>query len=133
MKGVQQFGRWGKLTPRYIGPFRIVERVGAISYRLDLPTSILGVHDIFFVSMLKKHLRDKEQQRVIDASELEIQANLATIEIPVCILVREDKKLRNKVIHLVKVQWNRKGAEEASWEHEEDMHRDHPHLFEQVK
>ncbi|XP_020262586.1 uncharacterized protein LOC109838559 [Asparagus officinalis] len=104
MKGVQQFGRRGKLAPRYVGLFRITERVGAVSYRLDLPASISSVHDVFHVSMLKKHLRDEEQQRVIDTSEIEIQTDLSTIEVPVCILAREDKRLRNKVIPLVKFQ-----------------------------
>ncbi|XP_020249247.1 uncharacterized protein LOC109826636 [Asparagus officinalis] len=101
IKGVQRFDRRGKLALRYISPFTIVEHVGAESYRLDLPSSMSGV---FHVLMLKKHLHDWEQQRVIDAPELEIQADLTTIEIPVCILAREDKKLRNKVIPLVKVK-----------------------------
>ncbi|XP_020250860.1 uncharacterized protein LOC109828241 [Asparagus officinalis] len=114
MKGVQRFGRRRKLALRYVGPFKIVEHIGVVSYRLNLPTSILSVHDVFYVSMLKKNLRDKEQQRVIDAPEFEIQPDLTTIKVPVCILVREDKKLRNKIIPLVKVQWNRKGVEEAS-------------------
>ena len=66
---------------------------------------------------------------MIDTSEIEIQTDLSTIKVPVCILAREDKRLRNKVIPLVKFQLNWKGAEEASWECEEDMHRDYPHLF----
>nr|ABD63116.1 hypothetical protein 18.t00012 [Asparagus officinalis] len=130
MKGVQQFRRLGKLTPRYVGPFRIIERIGAVLYRLDLSASMLSVHDVFHVSMLKKHLRDEELQRIINIPKIEIQTDLSTIEVPVCILGREDKKIRNKVIPLVKVQWNRSRTEEASWEHEEDMCRDYPHLFE---
>ena len=70
---------------------------------------------------------------MLDAPEIELRDDLSTIEIPVAILTREDKRLRNKVIPLVKVQWNRSGLEEASWEREEDMRRDYPHLFEQVK
>ncbi|XP_020255080.1 uncharacterized protein LOC109832041 [Asparagus officinalis] len=110
MKGVQQFGRWGKLAPRYVGPFRIIKRIGVVSYRLELPASMSSVHDIFHILMLKKHLRDEEQQRVIDASEIEIQDDLTTVEIPICILAKESKNLRNKVIPLVKVQWSRHGA-----------------------
>ncbi|XP_020253936.1 uncharacterized protein LOC109831002 [Asparagus officinalis] len=102
----------------------------AISYRLDLPASISSIHDVFHVSMLKKYLRDEDQQRVLDASEVEIYYDLTNIETPVRILAREDKRLRNKVIPLVKVQWNRKRAKEASWEREEDMRQDYPHLFE---
>ncbi|XP_020262728.1 uncharacterized protein LOC109838713 [Asparagus officinalis] len=131
MKGVQRFDRRGKLTPRYIGLFLISERIGAISYWLDLPASMSSIHDVFHVSMLKKHLRDDEEQRVLDAPKIEIQEELTTIEIHVCILAKEDKKLRNKVIPLIKVQWNRRGAEETSWEREEDIRRDYPHLFEQ--
>ncbi|XP_020245237.1 uncharacterized protein LOC109823374 [Asparagus officinalis] len=115
MKGVQHFSRWGKLAPRYIGPFLMS-----------------SIHDVFHVSMLKKHLRNEEEKRVLDAPEVEIHDDLTMIEILVCILTKEKNKLRNKMIHLVKVQWNRRGTEETSWEHEEDMRRDFPHLFEQV-
>ncbi|XP_020266777.1 uncharacterized protein LOC109842291 [Asparagus officinalis] len=114
MKGVKRFGKWGKLFLRYIGPYRIVDRTGAVSYRLDLSASMSGVHDVFHISMLKKHLQDEEQQRVVDVPDLELQTDLTTIETPIIILARENKKLRNKVIPLVKVQWNRKGVEEAS-------------------
>ncbi|XP_020258844.1 uncharacterized protein LOC109835273 [Asparagus officinalis] len=130
MKGVQGFGRWGKLATRYIGSFWIVERIRAISYRLDLLVSMSSIHDVFYVLILKKHLRDEEQQRVLDTLEVEIHDDLTTIEAPVRILAREEKRLRNKVIPLVKVQWNWKGAEEASWELEEDMRHDYPHMFE---
>ena len=84
---------------------------------------------MFIVSMLRKHLWD-EEQRVVDLSELQLQLDITTEETPVCILAKEDKKLRNKVIHLVKVQWNRWGVEETSWDHEENMRRDYPQLFE---
>ncbi|XP_020242901.1 uncharacterized protein LOC109821119 [Asparagus officinalis] len=93
----------------YIGQFRIVECIGAILYRLDLPVSMSSIHDIFNVLMLNKCLHNE-----------------------VRILAKKDKRLRNKVIHLVKVQWNRKEADEASWECEEDIHRDYPHLLEQA-
>ena len=106
IKCVQRFCRRGNLAPMYIGPFRIVERIRAISYRLDLPASMSSIHDVFYISMLKKHLRDEEKQRVIDAPEIDIQDDFTTVEISVCILARENKKLRNKVIPLVKVQWN---------------------------
>ena len=80
-----------------------MENIGVVSYGLDLPASMSSIHNVFHVSMLKKHLHDEEQQRVLDTPEIELQEDLTTIEIPVCILVREDKRLRNKVIPLVKV------------------------------
>ncbi|XP_020255767.1 uncharacterized protein LOC109832764 [Asparagus officinalis] len=130
MKGVQRFSRRGKLTPRYIDPFKIVERIGSVSYLLDLPTSMSSVHDVIYILMLEKYLHDEEQQRVLGAPDIKLNDDLCVIEIPICILANEDKKLKNKVIHLIKVQWNWKGAENASWERDEDMFRDYPHLFE---
>ena len=129
MKGVRRFGKKGKLAPRYIGPFRISERIGAVSYRLELPSSLSDVHDVFHISMLKKHLRDEDQQRIVDVSDIQLQPDMTTVETPVRILAKENKRLRNKTIPLVKVQWNRQGVEEASWEREEDMCRDYPKLF----
>lgn len=113
MKGVRRFGRKDKLALRYTGPFGIVGRTGAMSYRLKLPDSLVDVHDVFYVSMLKRHLRD-EQQQVVDFTELQLKPDFTTVEAPVCILA--DKKLRNIVIPLVKIQWNRRGVEKASWE-----------------
>ena len=101
-----------------------------VSYWLELPAGLLDVHDILHVSMLKKHLRDDEQERTVDLSELELQPDLTTVEIPVRVLAREVKELSHKLIPLVKVQWNRHGVEEASWEREEDMCRDFLQLFE---
>jgi len=72
MKGVKHFEKKGKLAPRYIGSFKIIERIGVASYRLELPNSLANVHDVFHVSMLRKHLRDEEQQHVIDVSELHL-------------------------------------------------------------
>jgi hypothetical protein len=131
MKGVRRFGKRGKLAPRYVGPFRISERIGAVSYRLELPQSLSSVHDVFHISMLRKHLRDEEQQQMSDLADLDLQPDISTVELPVRILAREEKQLRNKVIPLVKVQWSRRGVEEASWEREEDMRRDFPDLFEE--
>lgn len=123
MKGVRRFGKKGKLTSKFIGPFRIIVRIRAVLYRLDLPESIAGVHDVFHVSMLRKHLGGEEQQHVADLSELQLQPDLTTVEASVHVLAREDKRQRNKVIPLVKVQLNCSSMEEVSWEREEDMHR----------
>jgi len=132
MKGVKRFGRKGKLAPRYVGPFRISERVGAVSYRLKLPESLSSVHSVFHISMLRKHLRDQEQYQVSDISDIQLEQDFSTVEVPIRILAKETKQLRNKTIPLVKVQWSRQGTEEASWEREEHMRRDYPHLFEET-
>jgi hypothetical protein len=131
MKGVRRFGKKGKLAPRYVGPFRICQRIGAVAYRLELPHALSSVHDVFHISMLRKHLRAEEQQQVSDLTDLDLQQDLSTVELPVRILARETKQLRNRIIPLVKVQWSRHGTEEASWEREEDMRRDFPDLFEE--
>jgi hypothetical protein len=129
MKGVRRFGKRGKLAPRYIGPFRVLARIGAVSYRLQLPAELADVHDVFHVSMLRKFFRDEEREQIVDLSDLDLQPDLTTVEMPVRVLDREVKELRHKVIPLVKVLWNRGGVEEASWEREEDMRRDFPQLF----
>ena len=125
MKDVKRFGRKGKLTPRYIRSFKIFERVGVVSYCLELPATLKDVHDVLHLSMLRKYLRDEEQLQVMPLSELQLQLNAITAETPLCILAKEDKKLRNKIIPLVKVQWSRRGVEEASWGREKDMRRDY--------
>jgi hypothetical protein len=126
MKGVRRFGKRGKLAPRYIGPFRVLARIGAVSYRLQLPATLADVHDVFHVSMLRRHFRDEERGQIVDLSDLDLQPDLTSVEMPIRVLAREVKELRHKVIPLVKVQWNRGGVEETSWEREEDMRRDYP-------
>jgi hypothetical protein len=129
MKGVRRFGKRGKLAPRYIGPFRVLARIGAVSYRLQLPAELAGVHDVFHVSMLRRHFRDEEREQIVDLSDLDLQPDLTTVEMPVRVLDREVKVLRHKQIPLLKVLWSRRGVEETSWEREEDMRRDYPQLF----
>ena len=79
--------------------------------------------------MLRRHFRDEERAQIVDLSELELQSDLTTVEMPVRVLAREVKELRHKKIPLLKVQWNRGGVEETYWEREEEMRRDFPQLF----
>ncbi|KAL4026457.1 hypothetical protein IC575_014888 [Cucumis melo] len=118
MKGVLRFERRGKLSPRFVGPFEILERIGPVAYRLALPPSLSTVHDVFHVSMLRKYVPDPSH--VVDYEPLEIDENLSYVEQPVEVLAREVKTLRNKQIPLVKVLW-RNHLEEATWEREDDM------------
>ena len=126
-KGVLRFGKRGKLSPRYIGPYRIVERIGEVAYRLELPSDLDRIHDVFHVSMLRKYIPDPSH--VLTEQPVEIQENLTYEEEPVQILDRREQVLRNKTIPLVKVLWRSHTVEEATWEHEEQMKRHYSHLF----
>jgi len=126
-KSVVRFGVRGKLNSRYIGPYEILERIGLVIYRLALPPSLAGVHNVFHVSQLRKCLSDVDA--VIDMHQPEIQPNLTIQEQPVRILDYKEKVLRNKMIRYVKVLWNAQ-TEEATWELEDAMRQKHPKLFE---
>ena len=127
MKGVIRFGVRGKLSPRYIGPFEILERVGAVAYKLALPPALEGVHNVFHVSQLRSYVRDKNH--VLDHSELELRPDLTYTEQPAEILGRSTKTLKNKEITLVLVSWNRHAPREASWEREDVIQERYPQLF----
>ena len=110
-KSVVRFGVRGKLNPRYIGPYEILERIGSVAYWLALPPSLAGVHNVFHVSQLRKYLSDADA--VIDMHQPEIQPNLTVKEQPVQILDYKEKVLRNKMIRYVKVLWKEQ-TEEAT-------------------
>ncbi|KAL0561592.1 hypothetical protein IC582_002026 [Cucumis melo] len=129
MRGVVRFERRGKLSPCFVGPFEILERIGPVAYRLALPTSLSTVHDVFHISMLRKYVPDPSH--VVDYEPLEIDENLSYTEQPVEVLAREVKTLRNKEIPLVKVLWRNHRVEEATWEREDDMRSRYPELFEE--
>ena len=126
-KGVYRFGIKGKLSPRYIGPYEILERIGPVAYRLALPPSLSGVHDVFHISQLRKCISDPDA--VINTNQPEVQPNLTIAERPIRILDRSDKVLRKKTIPFVKVQWSGQSRHEATWETEESMKTRHPELF----
>ncbi|KAK5819679.1 hypothetical protein PVK06_024698 [Gossypium arboreum] len=126
-KKVLRFGRKGKLSPRFIGPYEIIERIGPVAYRLALPPELDRIHNVFHVSMLRQYRSDPSH--VISSTEVEIQPDMTYSEEPVKILARETKELRNKKINLVKVLWQKHGIEEATWEPEEAMRKQYPNLF----
>ena len=128
LKGVMRFGKKGKLSPRYIGPFEILERIGVLAYRLALPPNLASVHDVFHISMLRKYVHDPSH--VIEFAPLEVFENLTYEEKPVKILDKKDQVLRNRVILLVKVLWRNHVVEEATWEREDEIKAKYPHLFE---
>ncbi|KAA0035365.1 ty3-gypsy retrotransposon protein [Cucumis melo var. makuwa] len=119
MKGALRFERRGKLSPRFVGLFEILEWIGPVAYRLALPPSLSVVHDVFHVSMLRKYVPDPSH--VVDYEPLEIDENLSYTEQHVEVLAREVKMLRNREIPLVKVLWRNHRVEEATWEREDDM------------
>ncbi|GJY77840.1 reverse transcriptase domain-containing protein, partial [Tanacetum coccineum] len=126
-KGVVHFGKKGKLAPRYVGPFEILERIGLIAYRLRLPEELSGVHDTFHVSTLKKCLADASLH--VPLNEIKVDKTLCFIEEPVEILDREDKSLKRSKISLVKVRWDLKRGPEFTWEREDFMKSKYPQLF----
>ena len=126
-KGVLRFGKRGKLSPRYIGPYRIVERIGEVAYRLELPSDLDRIHDVFHVSMLRQYIPDPSH--VLTEQPEEIQENLTYEEEPLQILNRREQVLRYKTIPLVKVLWRSHIIEEATWEPEAQMRHQYPHLF----
>ncbi|TYK07530.1 DNA/RNA polymerases superfamily protein [Cucumis melo var. makuwa] len=126
-EGVLRFGRKGKLSPRYIGPYQIIERVGPAAYRLELPTELARIHDVFHVSMLRIYISDPSHVLQVQPSEL--KEDLSYREEAVQILDRKERVLRNKTIWLVNVLWRHHGIEEATWESEDQMRRSYPTLF----
>ncbi|KAK8265180.1 hypothetical protein V6Z11_D12G161800 [Gossypium hirsutum] len=126
-KKILRFGRKGKLSPRFIGPYEITERVGSVAYRLMLPPELEKIHNVFHVSMLRRYRSDPSH--VISPTEIEINSDMTYEEEPISILAREIKELRNKKIPLVKVLWHKHGVEETTWESEDTMKERYPNLF----
>nr|CAD1821796.1 unnamed protein product [Ananas comosus var. bracteatus] len=128
MRGVRRFGVRGKLSSRYIGPYEILERIGTVAYRLALPPKLADVHNVFHVSNLRKYIPDPEHAMLYEPPEL--QEDLSYEEFLVAIIAREVRKLRNREIPYVKIRWSNHDDREATWELEEEMKANHPHLFE---
>nr|GEX72788.1 retrotransposon protein, putative, Ty3-gypsy subclass [Tanacetum cinerariifolium] len=129
-KGMVRFGKKGKLAPRFVRPFEIVEKVGPVTYRLDLPEEFNGLHDMFHVSNLKKCLADPTLQVTLD--EIRVDAKLIFMEEPVKFLEREFKKLKRSRIAIVEVRWNSKRGLEFTWEREDQMKLKYSHWFSDV-
>jgi hypothetical protein len=124
MKGVKRFVVKGKLAPRYIRPFPIVEMCGSVAYKLDLPPSLAGVHDIFHMSQLKKCL--KAPVGIVLPKVAPLEADLLYPEHPIKVLVQKDRVTRRKTIKFIKIQWSNHSKEEATWESENFLHSRHP-------
>jgi len=110
-----------------IGSFEILQRVGPVAYRLALPPTIQGIHDVFHVFQLRRYILDP--QHVILFEPLQLKENLTYVEEPDRIIDRKDRVLRNRAFPFVKVLWRHHQAADATWEPESEMRQKYPHLF----
>nr|GFB97218.1 putative reverse transcriptase domain-containing protein [Tanacetum cinerariifolium] len=122
-----RFGKRGKLNLRYVGPFKVLERVGDVAYKLELPEELSRVHNTFHVSNLKKCHANESLAVPLDG--LHFDDKLHFVEEPVEIMDREVKRLKRSQIPLVKVRWNSKRGPEFTWEREDQFRKKYTHLF----
>ena len=127
IRGTRRFRVRGKLAPRYIGPFRVLKKIGAVAYRLELPEVMSEIHNVFHVLQLKKCLRVPEEQVPIEAMDL--QPDLQYQERPIKILDVATRQTRTTV-RFCRVQWSNHLEAEATWEREDDLRKEFPYLFE---
>lgn len=127
-KGVIRFRKRGKLGPRFIGPYKVIARVGKVAYRLELPDELSLIHDTFHVSQLRKCIVDSST--IVPIEDIQIDESLNYLEKPIAIVDRKSKVLRSgKTVYSVKVQWRHKKGSECTWEPEEEMKTNYPDLF----
>ncbi|GAV76234.1 Chromo domain-containing protein [Cephalotus follicularis] len=122
-----RFDKEGKLSPRYIGPFEILERIGEVAYKLALPPDLSHIHNVFHISLLRKYMA--KPSHVLRAEPIQARQDLSYDEQPVEILDYKEQILRTKTIPLVKMLWRNHGVEEATWELEETIRKEYPHVF----
>ncbi|XP_038874872.1 uncharacterized protein LOC120067371 [Benincasa hispida] len=119
----------GKLSPRFIEPFEVLERVGPVAYHLTLPPTLSSVHNVFHILMPRKYVTDPSH--VVDYEPLQLKDNLSYEEKPIEILIREVKILRRREIVFVKVLWQNHQFKEATWEREDEMKTQYLELFQE--
>jgi hypothetical protein len=127
MRGLRRFKVRGKLAPRFIGPFKILEKRGEVAYQLEMPPQMSDVHDVFHISQLKKCLCVPEEQ--IPMEDLDAKKDLSYQEHPVRILETSERVTRNKRIKMCMVQWSHQTEDEATWEREEELKTEFPCFF----
>ena len=126
-KGVQRFGLKGKLAPRYIGPFEIIEICGLVTYRIRLPSRLVAVHDVFHISQLKKCVKIPEE--IIEQQDLEVEPDLSYVEYLMKILDSKERSTRREKVKMYKIQWNHHTEEEATWGTEHYLQENFPNFL----
>jgi hypothetical protein len=127
MIGTCRFTVKGRLAPRYVSLFKIIDRKGEVAYQLELPPQLSDVHDVFHVLQLKKCLRVPEEQ--LPMEDLDLGSDLTYNETSIKIFNIVERVTRSKVIKMCKVQWSHHTKDEATWEHEEELRAYYPELF----
>ncbi|XP_021722778.1 uncharacterized protein LOC110690261 [Chenopodium quinoa] len=130
MKGEMRFGKRGKLSLKYIGPYEIIQKVGKVAYKLDFPNELERVHNVFHVRQIRKYIPDVSH--VLHPETIKMDENLTYEERPVKILDSKVRSTRNKDVKIVKVLWSNHKTKEATWEVEADMRKRYPALFSEV-
>ena len=127
MKNVMRFGKKGKLSPRYVGPFEVLEKVGTLAYKVALPPKLGKIHNVSHVSSLRKYVYDVSH--VVEIEPIQLNENLAYEEYPIRIVDTMDKVLCKAIVKLVKVQWTNHEEREATWELESELKEKYPNVF----
>ncbi|XP_076889930.1 uncharacterized protein LOC143540845 [Bidens hawaiensis] len=126
-KGVVRFGKKGKLSPRFVGTFKIIEKIGPVAYRLELPEEMQGIHEVFHVSNLRKCLAN--ETLAMPLKDVQVNEKLKFVEELIRIEDSQTKFLKRKRLKLIKVKWNSRRGPEFTWDLESEMKRKYPHLF----
>jgi hypothetical protein len=127
MNGVSHFGIKGKLAPRYNGPYPIIDKYGLMSYQVELPVRLSGVHNVFHVSQLKRCL--KPLTDVVIEDTIPLEPDLMYNTRPTNVLDQQDSVTCNKTTRFYKIQWNDHSEDEATWEHEEFLRSNYPEFL----
>jgi hypothetical protein len=128
IRGTQRIQVHGKLARRYIGPYKVLKKVGAAAYKLELPEEMSDIHPVFHVSQLRRCLKVLEEKRV-PVETIDLQSDRRYQEVPVNILDTVVKRTRTSEVRVCRVQWSRHEVEEATWEREDALKKEFPHLF----